>query len=164
MATYQTVVLYEKFCTRCGEPGHTQDVCLNFKTTICSFWKRKKCRNNDCPYAHGPWELRRPKNSHCVKVFEVAPRTYVVRGCGEKNSHSFENCNRQGLLLPSVPVTYPRPPPPVELVEDAAAAIGATAAAAFESVADASAASAASVQPNFIRGPPTWAERVTRSQ
>ena len=33
MADYKYVVLYEKFCTQCGEAGHTEDQCGKYKTT-----------------------------------------------------------------------------------------------------------------------------------
>lgn len=103
VSDYKTVVLYEKFCVICGEPGHTEDTCSTHKITICKYWKFKKCLNPACPYAHGPWELRRPNKPKCVKVFEFAPNTYVVRGCGDRNTHTYESCPKQGLLWPPPP-------------------------------------------------------------
>ena len=100
MANYKYVVLYEKFCTSCGEPGHVEEDCLRYKTTICKFWERKGCLNANCQYAHGRWELRKPNKFKCARVFEIAPSTYVVRGCGDRNTHTYATCNKQGLLWP----------------------------------------------------------------
>ena len=100
MADYKFVVLYEKFCTSCGEPGHLEDECARFKTTICKYWERKGCLNANCQYAHGRWELRKPNKPKCAKVFEIAPSTYVVRGCGDRNTHTYTTCNKQGLVWP----------------------------------------------------------------
>jgi hypothetical protein len=97
---YKNIVLYEKFCTYCGESGHNADTCGVHKVVLCKYWNKKGCLNISCPFAHGTWELRYPKKSHCAKVFEIAPKTYVVRGCGEKNTHTFENCPKQGLIWP----------------------------------------------------------------
>lgn len=110
VSDYKSVVLYEKFCVNCGEPGHDQELCNSYKTTLCSYWKRNKCLNPACPYAHGPWELRRPHKLKCAKVFEFAPNTYVVRGCGERNSHTYESCPKQGLI-------WPLPPKPTTTTE-----------------------------------------------
>ena len=103
MADYKYVVLYEKFCTQCGEAGHTEDQCGKYKTTMCKYWKTKGCLNVNCQYAHGPWEMRRPRKLKCAKVFEIAPRTYVVRGCGDRNTHIYDTCPKQGLIWPLPP-------------------------------------------------------------
>lgn len=107
MSDYKYVVLYERFCVRCGEPGHTDDQCSKYKTTLCKFWRTKGCLNNNCQYAHGAWELRKPHKLKCAKVFEIVPRTYVVRGCGDRNTHPYETCNKQGLVWPLPPKTLP---------------------------------------------------------
>lgn len=100
MANYKYVVLYEKFCTSCGEPGHVEEDCLRHKTIICKYWERKGCLNANCQYAHGRWELRKPNKLKCARVFEIAPSTYVVRGCGDRNTHTYATCNKQGLIWP----------------------------------------------------------------
>lgn len=115
LSDYKFVVLYENFCTTCGEPGHVSDQCARFKTTLCKFWNGKGCLNMNCQYAHGRWELRKPHKFKCAKVFEIAPRTFVVRGCGERNTHHYNACPKQGLLWPpaataATPLT-PLPPP-----------------------------------------------------
>jgi hypothetical protein len=109
VADYKFVVLYENFCVRCGEPGHLEDVCDIYKTIICKYWKSKGCTNPNCSYAHGPWDLRKPQKPKCAKVFEIAPRTYVVRGCGDRNTHTYNSgCPRQRLLWPVPQVVPPQ--------------------------------------------------------
>ena len=100
IADYKFVVLYEKFCTFCGEPNHLKEECARFKTTICKYWENKGCLNANCQYAHGRWELRKPNKLKCAQVYEIAPSTYVVRGCGDKNTHTYSTCKKQGLIWP----------------------------------------------------------------
>lgn len=112
MPNYKFVVLYEKFCTDCGEPGHLEEDCSRHKTSICKFWERKGCLNSQCHYAHGRWEIRKPGKPKCAQVFEIAPSTYVVRGCGERNTHTYGYCDKQGLLWPPKPAQLTSLPAP----------------------------------------------------
>lgn len=104
---YSFVVLYEKFCTTCGEPRHVSEQCARYKTIMCKYWLGKGCLNTNCPFAHGRWELRKPHKFKCAKVFQVAPKTYVVRGCHERNSHHFNACPKQGLIWPPAKTELP---------------------------------------------------------
>jgi len=103
VSDYKYLVLYERFCTKCGEPGHNLEDCSVYKTTLCKYWKTKKCLNANCTYAHGPWELRKPNKPKCARVFEIAPKTYVVRGCGDRNTHNYDSGCPKGLIWPIPP-------------------------------------------------------------
>ena len=104
---FSYVVVYEKFCVKCGEAGHEASLCMRYKTILCKYWNEGRCLRINCAFAHGSWELRRPWKSKCSNVVLVAPNTFAVLGCGDRNTHTFAQCTKLNIF--GLNVTQPKP-------------------------------------------------------
>lgn len=77
-------------CFRCGEQGHYRAQCYAWKVNLCTRYSVGLCQSQNCNFAHGLSELRKPWLAKCVRVVKVGPNL-CVRGCG-KEGHTYRNC------------------------------------------------------------------------
>ena len=77
-------------CFRCGENGHRKSECMQWRTRLCWHFKHARCWKENCPFAHGPEELRAPWHLKCIRIVKVGNAFHDI-GCGSL-THSFRNC------------------------------------------------------------------------
>jgi hypothetical protein len=83
---------YELLCYRCGEKNHYRDECLTYKTRMCRFYLDGFCKRSseECAWAHGKIELRKPQLSRCVRMLRNEHGFLQDHGCG--GTHFFNEC------------------------------------------------------------------------
>jgi hypothetical protein len=86
-------------CLRCGERTHTLRQCMRYKTELCKYHMNGYCLltgvggTNNCLFAHGMSEFRRPRQKKCVKVFiDSTTKKVTLLGCG-KYGHTYKQCS-----------------------------------------------------------------------
>ena len=84
-------------CFRCGQEGHVRFQCLTWKVRLCWHHTNGKCLDPQCPFAHGPEELRTPWKPRCVRVVKQGGRLVSI-GCNS-TEHTFRRCPLHKDLL-----------------------------------------------------------------